>query len=469
MTTRCATGCRNLDWNRQKKFSWKRGAADTVSVYRKAVEALNNYSGRRMKVLYDMLMLGQARSNVKSRTGVFRVVYEVARQLVDSSDIDLIGTVSDATMLYEVMEFLREDNALSGVMPRYSSALKYLARLCRTETVRRYSLDGKTLWANVNRNAARLTSGSLSRLTQISAALESRRSLEGVQLYHSPFDALPVESLRWQRALTVYDLIPIRFPEFMTEGHVNHFQRIVASLKPDDMAICISEATRNDLCDIKKHPVEHTHVAPLAAAPDKFYPCKDKARLNAVRRQFSIPDGQYFLSLSTLEPRKNIETVIKAFADMVRQQRYTDVSLVLVGAMGWKYDNILAATKKVLGNKLVITGFVKDEDMSPLYSGASGFFYLSHYEGFGLPPLEAMQCGVPVVTSNTSSLPEVVGKAGVMLSPTDAEGASEMMVKLYCDADYRARQSALALDQANHFSWKRCADETVVAYRKALG
>jgi glycosyltransferase involved in cell wall biosynthesis len=172
-----------------------------------------------------------------------------------------------------------------------------------------------------------------------------------------------------------------------------------------------------------------------------------------------------------MERRKNVEQVIKCFSRLVHEEGIKDLRLVLVGAQGLGYEGILNAIASfdIPRDSIVLTGYVADEDLAALYSGASGFIYLSLYEGFGLPPLEAMQCGTPVITSNTSSLPEVVGEAGIMVDPTDEDAICQSLLDVYRDAGLRAQMSRDSLDRARQFSWDRCVRETIAAYKTALG
>ena len=195
---------------------------------------------------------------------------------------------------------------------------------------------------------------------------------------------------------------------------------------------------------------------------------RKKQRLKTQR----IPAGRYVLSVCTLEPRKNLAHLIRCFAQLIQQERLPDLHLVLVGNLGWKYESIFAELTAAEGvrERIIITGYVADEDMAALYSGSLFFAYPSLYEGFGLPPLEAMQCGVPVITSNTSSLPEVVGDAGIMVSPQDGDALCQAMLRLVIRHG-NLRKAALAeksLKQAAQFSWAKCAEQTLNAYEAAV-
>jgi glycosyltransferase involved in cell wall biosynthesis len=244
----------------------------------------------------------------------------------------------------------------------------------------------------------------------------------------------------------------------------------LASLTPDDWVLCISEATRQDLLGLRPdlHP-ERVGVTHLAAA-DHFQPDMRPERWAEVQRKYGLPDQPYMLTLSTLEPRKNIGMVIRCFGRLVAAGKLGDMKLVLVGTKGWMMESIFSelASLGVLRDRVLVTGFVEDGDLAPIYSHAEMFVYPSLMEGFGLPPLEAMQCGIAVIASNTSSLPEVVGEAGITVCPSDEDALSQAMTGLHDDAGLRQRLASAARARAAKFSWKRCASETVAAYARAL-
>ena len=267
-------------------------------------------------------------------------------------------------------------------------------------------------------------------------------------------------------------MIPILHPRFFGPEVSRLLPEIIGSLGPEDFAVCISQSTKDDLCDYRRDLDPARVFVTYLASSELFHPCADAGSQAAVRRRYKIPEGvPYLLGLSTLEPRKNIEQAVRCFARLVREQGVRDLRLVLVGTRGWDYDRIFEAVADfdISRDYIILTGYVADEDLAALYSGALAFVYLSLYEGFGLPPLEAMQCGTPVITSNTSSLPEVVGDAGLMLDPSDEEGICQSMFDLYRDASLRAEMSRRSLERARQFSWERCTRETLAAYRLALG
>ncbi len=186
-------------------------------------------------------------------------------------------------------------------------------------------------------------------------------------------------------------------------------------------------------------------------------------------KKYNIPtESKHLLSVSTLEPRKNIERTIRAFLTLIQQEHINDLNLVLVGTKGWQFDGIFEEIKSnpALKKRIITTGFVTDEDLAALYSSAIGFVYPSIYEGFGLPPLEAMQCGTPVISSTKSSIPEVVGDAGILVEPTDETAISAAMLNFYQNENLRNELSKKALLQAAKFSWQRFTDEHIRIYQQ---
>ncbi len=300
-----------------------------------------------------------------------------------------------------------------------------------------------------------------------------KADISAMDIFHSPFFSIPQgirDAPKLRKFITIYDLIPVKYPRFFNQDNLDHFKAILKSIGNDTKIICISNSTKNDLCNylgfIDPDDVFVTHLA----ASSLFHPVTDPGSILSSKRKYNIPDAPYVLGLSTLEPRKNIESTIQAFTDLVQQEKIEDLNLVLVGAMGWKFDSIL---KKVdahpnLKERIIFTGFMEDKDLSAIYSGSMMFVYPSLYEGFGLPPLEAMQCGVPVITSDNSSLPEVVEDAGAMIDANDKDALCRSILDIYNSPVLRERMRAASLEQAKKFSWERCADDTMAAYEKAL-
>jgi len=380
-----------------------------------------NKSNRRIRVLYDISVLGLSVDYADARTGIFRVVEHVARGLAKSSEIVLSFCSTEALMQYA---------------PQTADACRrYLA-----------------LHPEFNH------------ITFCDATLSD------ADIFHSPFHGLPDAVTIPIRFLTVYDLIPVLFSHLVPQHSVDLQTRMLHQLKSGDRCFCISQATKSDLCTYLDMPQEKTGVSYLAADPAIFYPCTNLQQQMAVRQKYNLGTAPYILSLCTLEPRKNIDHLLRAFARLVREGTIGNTRLVLTGAKGWDLDRIFSEidNNPELHKRIVLTGYVPDEELAPLYSGAQVFVYMSLYEGFGLPPLEAMQCGTPVITSNTSSLPEVVGDAGIMLDPHDLDGLCKALYEMVWNDEFHNGFAERAVKQAARFSWGRCVDETITAYRNAL-
>ena len=409
-----------------------------------------------MKTIFDISVLGMGYYYPKSRTGVHRVVENLATGLVT-------------------------DNLAFSAIESLPGAMRYAQSRWRNPFVH---TDSELSLANAENKLLRFTSPNSFPEKAIRASFRKIRSvflpdqfqlntrqLAHYKLFHSPYFPIPKvvqQHPTLRPVLTIHDLIPIRFPHFFG-NETNHIvEQIVKSLPQSGFAICVSEATKADFLDYTGFAENQVFVTPLAADPDIFFQCKDKALIHNTLQQYQIPTEQpYLLSLATLEPRKNTEQVIKSFVQLVQQEAIQDLNLVLVGTKGWDFDRIFEAIDHAgqYRSRIFVTGYVPDTHLSPLYSGALAFVYPSFAEGFGLPPLEAMQCGLPVITSDTTSLPEVVGTAGIVVPPTDGEALCQAMLRVYQNSVLRHELSVKSLERANQFSWKKTIAETKAIYQ----
>ena len=202
------------------------------------------------------------------------------------------------------------------------------------------------------------------------------------------------------------------------------------------------------------------------AADPQFRPQAPEA-VAAVRTRYGLPD-RYLLCVGTIEPRKNLGRVLAAF-ERLHAERLTD-ALVIVGKRGWLYDDFFAQLEHSPAKHAVIfPGFVPDADLPAVYAGSQALAFPSEFEGFGLPVLEAMACGAPVVCSNTSSLPEVAGDAALLVDPDDVAAITAALRRVLADADLAAELRRRGLAQAARFSWQRTAQETLAVYRQLIG
>jgi glycosyltransferase involved in cell wall biosynthesis len=232
--------------------------------------------------------------------------------------------------------------------------------------------------------------------------------------------------------------------------------------------LSLSEHTRRDIIDTYKiDPVRVTAI-PLAA-PAHFCPVTDDKELQRVRHTYGI-EGDYVLSVGSIQPRKNLVRLIKAYASLRGVQAESNFPrLVLVGKCGWLYDETLRALEESgLRESIVLTGYVPESDLPALYSGAVCFVYPSYFEGFGLPPLEAMKCGTPVIVGNRTSLPEVVGDAGLQVDPFDVAAIGGAMGQLIDNPELRRQLSIKGRDRAEMFDWRETARRTLQVYERVV-
>lgn len=292
-------------------------------------------------------------------------------------------------------------------------------------------------------------------------------------VFFSPYYELPEEikgDNAIKKVILIHDLISFRLPELFEESNREDVRKSLESIDDFTTLVCVSKSTKKDLKEFFPFIKNSVRVIPLAANKNLFYKVENKAKIDHALKKYNIPNRPYLLSLSTLEPRKNIETTIKAFNKLLKEHHEINASLVLVGTLGWNYNTIFSEilNSNTIKDKLIVTGFVSDSDLATLYSGATGFIYPSLYEGFGLPPLEAMQCGVPVVVSNTSSIPEVVGDAGIYTEPMDKIAIKDAMEILLTDRVYAKELSQKSIAQAANFSWRNSVHKYIKIFQEVV-
>ncbi len=286
---------------------------------------------------------------------------------------------------------------------------------------------------------------------------------EKVDILHQPSFSAPI-FYRGKIVVTAHDLIAILYGKDIPYFSRQYFGRWMPfSYQWADKIICDSINTKNDIIKYLKVPSEKLRVIYLAADNDIK---KDiiLADVSKVKIKYKTGD-KYLLHTGTLNPRKNLEFLIRVYSQIVKS--YPDYNLVIVGKKGWYYEGLFTLTRQLgLENKVIFAGYIADEDKSALYKGAQLFLFPSHYEGFGLPPLEAMSIGVPVISSNTSSLPEIVENAGILLSPSDELSWVRSIKSILSDRKLHNRYSKLGLIQSQKFSWAKTAAETLMVYKE---
>lgn len=265
------------------------------------------------------------------------------------------------------------------------------------------------------------------------------------------------------KVMTIYDLTFIKYPNYIDSVVKTYSNRVKKCLKWADLVITISTSSKNDIIEYLNVNPDRIRVTPLASrysSDELFIPSN-----SSVNYDFSLP---YILFVSTIEPRKNITTLISAF-NYLKQKYKIEHHLILIGQKGWHYKPIFAALENSPWNHHIhYLDYLSDKRVALFYSQADVFVYPSHYEGFGLPVLEAMTLGTPVVTSNTSSLPEVAGDAALLIDPNDPIQLADAILKIISDTQFRQELIQKGKERAKLFSWERTAKATLNAYKSLL-
>ncbi len=283
-----------------------------------------------------------------------------------------------------------------------------------------------------------------------------------IDLFHSPNFILP-PTKKTKTLLTVHDLSFIRHPAGAVEGLRNWLMKVVPrSLAQADHILADSESTKKDLIEL--YQVEANNITVVGAGvEDRFQPITNEQKQSAVRKSYNLPDSKFVLGLGTLEPRKNFTGLIKAFSQSPIQETH---HLIIAGGKGWLYEEIFAAAEdSEVADRIHLIGFVADEDLPALYSLADIFAYPSHYEGFGIPVIEAMACGTPVVCADNSSLPEVAGNAALQTKATDIDSLAGILHQLSTDDLLRNQCIERGFYQAKQFSWEKAAQRLLDVYK----
>jgi len=287
----------------------------------------------------------------------------------------------------------------------------------------------------------------------------------GVELLHSTHYTRPTR-LPCKSVVTFHDMTFFLYPELHTWAKRIYFPQMMRlSASRADELITVSDSTRDDLIrvlgiDPKKVTTTHLGVNP------GYKPIDDQKEKSRVAEKYALPE-KYVLYVGLVEPRKNLPVLINAFRRVIDEE--FNYKLILVGRYGWMYEQVLDQVKELdLENVVQFLGYVPQEDLPLVYNLASLFVYPTIYEGFGLPVLEAMACGVPVVTSDVSSLPEIVNEAGILTPVNDGDALFEAIVQGLEDHDLRQDLIRKGPERAATFSWTKTAQLTLQVYQQAM-
>lgn len=281
-----------------------------------------------------------------------------------------------------------------------------------------------------------------------------------LDVFHQPDFFLP--PTRARAIVTVHDLSFVREPDSVMTGMTRQLnQWVPRSVERAAHVVAVSEATKQDVVDIYGTSPAKIAVIYHGVRPE-FTPVTEASRLQAVRQQYKLGDAPFILTVGTLQPRKNHLRLVQAFAAVESPYR-----LVLAGGRGWDADAVFAEVeRRRLGARVHFPGFVAEADLPALYSAAELFVYPSLYEGFGLPLLEAMACGTPVIAANRAALPEVVGAAGMLVNPYEVDDLAAAITQLLADPTRRQHLAVAGQQRAAQFTWDKVATQLLNLYQE---
>jgi glycosyltransferase involved in cell wall biosynthesis len=339
------------------------------------------------------------------------------------------------------------------------TANRYTLYVTRREAVERFS--GR--WPHV---AVRMTLPHTP-LVRIPLTLSAELRRRPVDLLHVQYTAPPLAPCAV--VATIHDLSFEHLPEtFNRRSRAQLRLTVRRTARLAHQVITPSDYSRRDLLETYHLPRERVHVTPLAAAPC-FAPARDAEQRRRTKELYGIK-GEYILAVGSIQPRKNLVRLIEAYRDLRTARPQAKLpQLVLVGKRGWLYGETLdAVNRHSLGGDIRFTGYARETDLPSLYTDALCFVYPSYFEGFGLPVLEAMACGAPVVAGNRTSLPEVVGDAGLLFDPFDVSALTAALARMIDDAKLRRALGSAGLERTRLFNWRETARLTLEVYERAV-
>ncbi|NLS76176.1 MAG: glycosyltransferase family 4 protein [Chloroflexi bacterium] len=302
------------------------------------------------------------------------------------------------------------------------------------------------------------------RLEQLTLPLEV--ALADVQLLHSP-DFIPPFRRKCKSVITIHDLAFLLYPNLLTRESARYYSQIDEATRRTDHIIAVSESTKRDI--MRLLGVHDKYVTVIHEAADPIYRPLDRGEAAAwVQDRYHLV-GKYVLFMSTIEPKKNLPMLLQAFRQML-DTYHIKAKLVVAGDRGWLFEDVFQTVERLkLSEDVIFLGRVTNEELLNLYNAAQVLVHPALYEGFGLTPLEAMACGTPVIVSNASSLPEVVGDAGLLVDPKDPEDLAVAMARVLTTPELQQELRHKGLRRAKNFSWAKAAAQTLELYHRLNG
>ena len=428
---------------------------------------------KKLKILFDAEVLIPTWSGESIGTGIYYTAYNIFQQLLQRKDIEIY--VYSSTRNFGRLRYILEDKypgfpfrqlKLDWISELFTRCQYYLYRTARRDNL---SIKVKRVLIKYFFQIP---------IRKINNIFKTYRHItDSFDCYFSPVYKTPwyVEKNNdIKKFIVLYDTIPLIIPSISKLfSPKSWYMNLIKQINERDYYFAISNSAKKDFIkNVTRINKDKVSVIPLAANKS-FYLNHDSENNKVVRDKYKIPlDKKYFLSLCTIEPRKNLIFTVRNFLKFIEKNNIKDLTLVLAGGHWKKFSpEVVSEIKKLCNSRkeIIQTGYIDEKDLATLYSNAECFVYPSLYEGFGLPPLEAMQCGTPVITSNTSSLPEVVGDAAIMIDPHDDNALIQAYERMYYDDSFRDELSKKGIERAKLFSWEKCADIIVNKMKEVCG
>jgi len=412
-------------------------------------------------LIYDGTILANALKKNAARSGIFFAAYNIFKELLKRKDIEL-------KLYCDPWHMARLRKLLAAEFKGYPLEILNASEEGYFISKKLYCLQKKAEYGEKKQKFLKTYYHFLAQINGVSAALLPQgrgwtAKLENASVFFSPVFAAPAKIAKCRslkKFIFLYDTLPLIFPKYFS--NTSWYKRLLRSINEEDFYFTSSQCVKQDF--IKYAPrinAEHITVVPLAANL-KYSRVTDAAALSAARKKYNIPrDKKYLLSVCTLEPRKNLIFAVRGFIAFIKKYNIENMIFVLGGASWESFKEKFSSAVEDLDkyrDRIMQTGYVDDADMNALYSGAEMFVYPSLYEGFGMPILEAMQSGVPVICSNTSSMPEVAGDAALLIDPKNDGQLVNAFEKIYFDPQLRQNLIDQGLERGKLFSWEKTVD-----------
>lgn len=410
---------------------------------------------KKVNLLYDATVVCNILLRDSSRSGIFFVAYNVLLEFLKRPEYEVYLYAEDLTKLKEVI----------NSYPEFSSCKIYKFSFLQDWVSFFRDLKNK----NKQRKGSSLLRGiyglTASILKKFYTFFQGSVRLSDIDVYFTPMNAAPsfISRNKHIKCFTIlHDAIPMIDDDSINPRIHKWYEKLVRSINDQSFYFANSRYTKQDFLKYVPEMAEkNISVIPLSTGKP-YSNIADFNEINNVKQRYNIPlNKKYIFSLCSLNKRKNLIFAIRNFLEFTNRNQLNDFVFVLGGAFFADFIPVLKKNLQDFGNvegRILHIGYVEDEDLSALYSGAEMFLYPSLYEGFGMPVLEAMKCGVPVICSNCTSIPEVIGDCGIQIDPYSDEQMLSAMEKMYFDREFRSSCVSKGLERAKLFSWEKCGD-----------